>query len=205
MGVSLQEKLTATLERLAQAQRVLLWEKTEPMGLSPTQALILLHLGRCETEVRRVGALARAFDLTPATVSDAVRALESKGLLRRTPGSDRRVQVLELTARGELLVQQVQDWDRPLRAALLALSDEQQATLYGLLLPLLARLVDNQVITIARMCLLCQHFRPDASPAQPRPHYCALLEKPLGLAELRLDCPEFTSTAHRTGPGLSAR
>lgn len=193
MEMSLEEKLSSALERLAQAQRVLLWEKVEPLGLSPTQAQILLHLNKPVAESRRVGALALVFDLTPATVSDAVRALEAKGLLQRTRGQDRRVQILGLTAQGRQLVSQLQGWDTSLHSSLRSLSQREQAGLYGSLLRLIANLVDSKVITVARMCLLCQHFRPDVNPSSSRPHYCSLLEKPLGPAELRLDCPEFAA------------
>ncbi|WP_245958906.1 MarR family winged helix-turn-helix transcriptional regulator [Meiothermus luteus] len=183
----MQDRLAGALERLAQAQRVLWWLKAEPLGLSPTQAQILLHLGRRPTE--RIGELAEVFDLTPATVSEAVRSLEAKGLLRRVPAPDRRSRGLELTEKGKALVGSLGDWNQPLREALDGLSSEEQGMLYQCLLRLLASLVEAGVVTVGRMCLLCQHFCPAAAPLEA--HFCGLLKRPLEPLELRLDCPEF--------------
>lgn len=192
MESSLQEKLAVALERLAQAQRVMLWEASAPLGLSPTQGLILLHLYRREPTVRRVGVLAQTFNLTPATVSDAVRVLVAKGLLERKTGADRRIQELELTPQGLQHVQRLERWDAPLRQALQILTSEQQQSLYSLLLPLLAQLVNAQVITVARMCLLCQYFQADADR-----YYCNLLHKPLTSSDLQIECPDFSPALAR--------
>lgn len=188
----MQEKLAVALERLAQAQRVMLWEASAPLGLSPTQGLILLHLYRREPTARRVGVLAQTFNLTPATVSDAVRVLVAKGLLERKTGADRRIQELELTPQGLQHVQRLERWDAPLRQALQILTSEQQQSLYSLLLPLLAQLVDAQVITVARMCLLCQYFQADLDQ-----YYCNLLHKPLTSGDLQIECPDFSPALAR--------
>ena len=182
-----EKKLASALERLAQAQRVLLWQKAEPLGLSPIQALILLHLNLREPTTRRVGVLAQYFDLTPATISDAVRALVGKGLLTRHPGRDRRTHTLELTPAGLEHVEKLKDWDRPLQEALKTLETTHKEVLYDLLLTLLARLVEDSVITVVRMCLLCRYLQ-----SQQGKYHCALLQKPLPVPELRVDCSEFS-------------
>ncbi|WP_207890350.1 MarR family winged helix-turn-helix transcriptional regulator [Rubrobacter taiwanensis] len=84
-------KIVAALERLGQVFLTLLRERAAEAGLSPIQARFLLYHA---VELRRVGQLAREFGLTPATVSDAVDALEDKGLLSRDP--DRRADVHHL-------------------------------------------------------------------------------------------------------------
>lgn len=194
MEVPLEKKLTSALERLAQAQRVLLWQTAEPLGLSPIQALILLHLHLREPSTRRVGVLAQYFDLTPATISDAVRALVAKGLLIRHPGRDRRTHTLELTPAGLECVDKLKDWDYPIQHALRALQTTQKEALYDLLLALLARLVEDSVITVVRMCLLCRHLH-----SQDGKYHCTLLQKPLLAPQLRVDCPEFSPGAQPDG------
>ena len=188
----LQAKLATLLERLSQAQRVLIWQAVPQLGLSPIQAQVLLHLSRHSLELGRVGALAQQFDLSAATISDAVASLEKKGLLSRSQWEqDRRVQVLELTQAGQEAATSLEGFDGPIYEALDQLSQPQQLQLLHLLMRLAQSLVEQKVITVARMCVLCQHFRPEAHPSQVQPHHCALLDIPLAAQDLRVDCPEF--------------
>ena len=185
-------KLAILLERLSQAQRVLIWKAVPQLGLSPTQAQVLLYLSQHPVESRRVGALAQQFDLSPPTISDAVASLQSKGLVQRSQWEqDRRVQVLELTQAGQQAVDRLEGFDRPIHMALDSLSEQEQLQLSGLLLRLAQNLVEQKVITVARMCLMCTHFRPEAHPSQAKHHHCALLDIPLAAQDLRVDCPEF--------------
>jgi DNA-binding MarR family transcriptional regulator len=189
---SLQTKLVNLLERLAQAQRVLLWEAVSKHGLSPIQAQTLLHLSRRPAQLRRVGALAQEFDLSPPTLSDAVSTLQSKGLLRRSQSDqDRRVQILDLSQAGLQMVESLKDFDRPIHTALDGLCELEQIQLLGLLMPIAQSLVDQGAITVARMCRGCQHFQADAHPDQAVRHHCALLDIPLSVQDLRVDCPDF--------------
>jgi hypothetical protein len=45
-------------------------------------------------------------------------------------------------------------------------------------------------VSVARLCLTCRFFGPDAHPGAARRHHCALLDLPLGDAALRVDCPD---------------
>ena len=52
-------------------------------GLSPIQLQLLLRLAVDPPQGRRPGALAREFDVSPASLSDSIAALERKGLVER--------------------------------------------------------------------------------------------------------------------------
>lgn len=95
-------KIAAALERLSQAFRVLLWEKTKTENLSPIQIQILVYLLYHTEEQATVGQIAREFTLTPATVSDAVKSLEKKELaFRKDLEADRRITSVFLTKEGK--------------------------------------------------------------------------------------------------------
>ena len=99
----MEEKLLALLERLAQAERALLTREAHRLGLTATQAHLLLHLAERPQGVVDLAAL---FALTPATVSEALAALERKGLLRREKDEkDRRRWRLKPTKEGQALAQ----------------------------------------------------------------------------------------------------
>jgi len=127
--------------------------------------------------------LAALLSLTPATVSDALAALERKGLLvRKKNPEDRRRFLLTLTTRGQQIVKALEDFAEPLRGALEEVEDKEGFFLG--LLTLLSGLVRRGVVVETGMCLTCRHLRRE------RGFYCALLQAPLSTLELRLACPD---------------
>jgi DNA-binding MarR family transcriptional regulator len=185
-------KIVAALERLSQVFRVRLREEAWEHDLSPTQTRFLIYLLYHDVELRRVSQLAREFDLTKATVSDAVASLETKGLVRREQWPvDRRVVTLRLTTDGEKLAATLSEWADPVREHLERFSPEEREAVMSFLIGLIGSLQRSGLITVARMCVTCNFFRQDIHPGEPSPHHCGLLDVPLGRADLRVDCPEY--------------
>ena len=192
----LDTKLVAALERVGQALRVELRERAMDEGLSLTQAQILLRLASERPPGRRVGALAAALDVRQPTISDAVAALERKGLLERRPDAgDARAATLVLTAHGRAAGGRVGAWDERARAELRRLPRQARQASLTLLLDLIAGLQAAGVVGVARTCSTCRFFRFQVRPGAARPHRCALLDMPLGPGDLRLDCPEHEQRA----------
>ena len=166
-------------------------EEARRRNLSPIQAQFLIHLLHHDVELRRVSQLAREFDLTQATVSDAVASLETKGFVRREQWpEDRRVVTLRLTPEGEKLATTLSKWADPVKEHLERFPQEQRETVMRFLLELAGSLQRSGLITVARMCVTCRFFRRDVRPGEPSPHHCGLLDVPLGGSNLRIDCPE---------------
>jgi len=188
-------KVAGALERLGQASGVLARRAAEADGLSPIQLRLLLRLAAAPERRWRPSALAREFDVSAASLSDSIAALERKGLVERRPlGSDRRGTSLHLSGAGRRLAAEAAVPTAPLERAVAALPQAEQLALMGSLFALIESLREEGVITVARMCVSCAHFRPGAhSGAQP--NHCALLDIPLGAADLRLDCPEHEPRA----------
>ena len=190
------KKVVAVLERLSQAFRVLLQEEAQRQSLSPIQARFLVHLLHHDDELGRVGRLAAEFGLSRATVSDAVRTLEAKGLVRRQPWPrDGRVATLRLTPEGEGVAVGLSGWADIVEEQLVSFAPGEKETVMRFLMRLISALQGAGVITVARMCVSCRFFRPDAHPSSASPHHCALLDLPLSGADLRTDCPEHEPAA----------
>jgi DNA-binding MarR family transcriptional regulator len=192
----LDTKLVAAMERVGQALRFELREHARSYGLTPTQAQILLRLGTDPPRRRRVGALAARLDVSQPTVSDAVAALERKGLVERRPDpTDARAATLRPTPRGIDVAGRLEAWDERARAEIRGLPVQEKQGSLSLLLDLIGALERAGVVGVARTCPSCRFFRFGAWPNAPAPHHCALLDVPLGRGDLRLDCPEHEPAA----------
>lgn len=185
----LDRKLADALERLGHAARVLLRDAAIAAGLSPLQAQLLFRLA---TEAPLgVSTLARMFDLTQPTVSDAVGTLRRKGLVSVERSTrDRRRTVLALTESGQRVADELRTWDAPLVGALADRSHPDKELFLRYLLDSIAELQRRGIVQHARTCVSCRFFRPDRHPGQPAADHCALLDAPLAPADLRVDCPE---------------
>ncbi len=193
---SVPAKLVASLDRLSQALRSLLWEETKTSGLSPIQIQLLIHLRFHQGVDSRVGDLAGEFDLASATVSEALTTLVDKGLVKKEPDpADGRARVLRLTARGKKSADRIGGWADVLQQQLGEYSEAQVVVVMRFLMDLIAGLQEAGIVSITRMCSTCRFFERTGRPGFGAPHYCALLEKPLREAELRLDCPEHEAAA----------
>lgn len=186
-------KVAAALERIGQAHRVLARREGERHGLSPVQLRLLQRLRRGAPP--RPSALARELGVTPASLSDSIAALERKGLVeRRRLESDRRGTVVALSAAGGRLAARLDSVAAPVERAVATLPAAEQLALMRSLFAVIAELQEEGVVTVARMCVSCRHFRPDVH-AGPAPHHCALLDAPLAEEDLRVDCPEHEPVA----------
>jgi DNA-binding MarR family transcriptional regulator len=184
-------KVVAALERLSQVFRVRLREEAWERDLSPTQAQFLIYLLHHDVHLRRVSQLAREFDLSQATVSDAVASLETKELVKREEWpEDRRVVTLRLTPNGMNLATNLSRWADPIKEHLGRFSPDEREAVMRFLIELIGSLQTSGLITVARMCVTCKFFRQDIHPGEPSPHHCGFLDVPLGRADLRVDCPE---------------
>ena len=98
-------KIVVALERIAEAIRVLLWDHAKVIGLSPIQIQLLVFMAYHEESMCNVSYLAKEFNVTKATISDAIKALEKKQLIQKNPStSDKRAYSIVLSTDGKKLV-----------------------------------------------------------------------------------------------------
>ncbi|WP_218018275.1 MarR family winged helix-turn-helix transcriptional regulator [Nocardia shimofusensis] len=191
----LDRRLVDALERLSGGVRALAQRSARDHGLTPLQQQVLLALSKNPPSRREVSALAAECDVTRPTMSDAVTALERKGLLGRSPGGDGRRRVLTPTPRGCEVVDDLREWDAPAVRTLLGVPVEDRAATLQTVLSMIAGLQRQGVISVARVCTSCRFFEAHAHSDRVAPHHCRLLNAPLPLTELRTDCPEHQPAA----------
>lgn len=180
-------KVVAALERLSEAFRVLLWNEAKQYGLSPIQIQLLIFLQHYPEEKRTITFLASYFNMTKATISDAVKSLENKKLIiRKALAGDSRSHTLHLVKEGKSLASKVERFALPMQETVAGLPPEKQAGLLESLLKMIYQLNQQYIITPQTMCLNCRFYEKKVSG-----HYCNLVKSPLQSGDLRVDCPEF--------------
>lgn len=191
---SIASRVAMGLNKLGLALKSQAWAGAGRCGLTPTQGQILALLRTRSGRAMRLTDVACELSISAPTASDSVRALVDKGLIRkaRAPG-DARAVALELTIEGCTEAERAATWPAFLLTAIDALSDREQTAFMIGLTKIIAVLIERGQIPMQRMCLLCRHFQPHAHPGAERTHHCVLLDVPLAIQQLRLDCPEHAA------------
>lgn len=180
-----EDKIVASLERISEAFRVLLWEESKQNGLSPIQIQILIFLLFHSAEKSRITYLATEFNMTKATISDAVKVLEKKKLVVRAyDENDNRSFTLTLSRAGKTVAEKSSMFANVMRKNLEQIPVAQKQSLLNSLLTMIGQLNQAGIISTQRMCVNCRYFT--AAPSK----YCHLMQKPLQDAELQVDCGE---------------
>lgn len=188
-NISLESRIVASLERIAQAFRVLLWNESKEHALSPIQVQVLIFLLYHSDQMRKVSYLAGEFNMTKATISDTIKTLKQKGLIKKEYElQDTRSYVIQLTAKGREIAQMTSLFSKEIKAPIDKLHTEDKENLLLSLLSIINHLNKAGVITRQRMCFSCRFYKSSKNGAT---HFCNLMNKPLADDELRVDCPDY--------------
>lgn len=183
---NLDKKIVIALERVSEAFKVLLWERSKAYGLSPIQIQVLIFIQHHSPETSKVGYLSDEFNVTKATISDTIKTLEKKEFIfKEQDVSDQRSYQILLTSKGKELVQKLTPYPSILEESIKRRTAEEKEVFYNSLLSLIHHLNISGIISIKRMCFSCKFLLKNENG-----FYCNFLEKPLAKHELRIDCPE---------------
>lgn len=187
-------RIATGLAKIGLALRMRTQEGAGRRGLSPTQSQVLANLLSGERGGRagpRLQELADALGITTATTSDALSALESKGLVRkeRDPADSRALRV-KLTAKGRREAELCLSWPDFLSSSIDVLDETEKGTLVRALTKMISTLQKRGEIPISRMCATCKYFRPHAYAGTSLPHHCDFVDAPFGDVQLRFDCAD---------------
>ncbi|WP_298758751.1 MarR family winged helix-turn-helix transcriptional regulator [uncultured Psychroserpens sp.] len=183
----LSSKIVTGLERISEVFKILLWEKSKVVGLSPIQIQILVFIAFHKEQLCNVSHLAKEFNVTKPTVSDAIKILDKKGLIIKDySSSDSRRYTIQLSATGKTMISEIHDFANPLKSQLDHFNQPELESLFETISELIYKLNRTGVLTVQRTCFGCQFYQKNETS-----DYCRLLEKELLSKDIRLDCPEF--------------
>lgn len=134
-----------------------------------------------------VSNLAKEFNISKATVSDAIKVLDAKGFIQKTPStSDSRSYTIAATNSGHALILELSDYSKPFQNELTSLDETRLTDLYSTLTDLIYKLNRSGLLQVQRTCFGCRFYEK-----KPAKHYCHLLEQPLHSVDIRIDCPDY--------------
>lgn len=185
--LDISSKIVAGLQRISEAFKVLLWDKAKNLGLSPIQIQILIFVAYHKTDLCNVSHLAKEFNVTKPTISDAIRVMDKKGLISKQYSStDSRRYSIGLSQLGQGVIEETADFANPLQTQLQTTNQEELELLFGTLSKLIYQLNRSGILNVQRSCYGCKFYSK-----QGHQDFCKLLNKELLNTDIRLDCPEF--------------
>jgi DNA-binding MarR family transcriptional regulator len=188
---SMASRVAAGLSQLGLAMKSQAWADASERGLTPTQGQILALLRSREQACLRLSQVAASLGISPPTASDSVRALVKKGLVQKARAAgDARAIALELTGQGRTEAECAASWPDFLVDAIQTLSESEQEGFLIAIIKMIGTLTDRGRVPHQRMCVTCRYFQPDVRGDRRPEHHCTLLDEPLGIRHLRLDCAQ---------------
>lgn len=182
-------KIVVGLERISEVFRSLLWDHAKVVGLSPIQIQLLIFIAYHDESLCHVSHLAKEFNVTKPTISDAIRILLKKKLIdKKRSATDRRAYSVRLTPDGEKMVRETENFAHPMLGIVSELAPGEREQLFNILGPLISKMNQSGLLPVQRMCFRCQYYLKKG-----REHYCRLLQADLADEDIRLDCPEFVA------------
>ncbi len=184
---SITSKIVVGLERISEVFKVLLWEHAKVLGLSPIQIQILIFIAYHKSELCNVSHLAKEFNITKPTVSDAIRVLDKKKyIIKDYSLSDSRSYSILLSNSGKRIVSKTEDFANPIEEQLKNNEIADLENVFSTLSKVIYQLNRNGILTVQRTCFGCKFY----DKFENRSH-CNLLEKELFNSDIRLDCSEY--------------
>jgi len=180
-------KITIGLERIAEAFKTLLWDHAKEVGLSPIQIQILIFIAYHKPSLSTVSYLAKEFNVTKPTISDAVKVLYKKELVIKSSSlQDSRSYTIALSNKCRKLLKNIDQFANPIVREIRKSDDDTLKQLYVTLQQLIYGLNKKGVLQVQRNCYGCSFYRRNDEG-----HYCNYLQKKLNGEDIRIDCPEY--------------
>jgi len=119
-------------------------EAARAEGLPDLQACILVRIANSPEQELTVGGLAGALHLTAPTVSDSLKALVTKGYLKRRKNPlDGRVVFFSCTRKGQTAADRLSEWPSRMEETISGLDQGHQQALMGALTFMLRRQIED--------------------------------------------------------------
>jgi len=180
-------KIAVGLERISVILKVLLWEKAKLVNMSPIQIQILIFIMHHKNDLCNVSYLAKEYNVTKPTISDAIKTLKKKKLIFKDYSStDSRSYTIYLTKKGKDIVSKTSDFMAPLKSQINKFDDKELDGVFKTISELIYRVNSNGILQVQRECYSCKFYKKNNDT-----NYCNLIKKELLNKDIQLDCSEY--------------
>jgi DNA-binding MarR family transcriptional regulator len=187
----LTRRVATGLGKIGLAIKSRAWKEAGARRITPLQAQTLTILRMRPKGTATVSEIGEELAVALPTASEVLRVLEQRGLIKKERSrADARTVMVSLTARGRRKADVAAGWPDFLAAAAGVLSPAEQESLLRALIKMIRTLQEQGDIPIAKMCVSCQFFLPNAHDDKESPHHCNLVNAPFGDRLLRIECPD---------------
>ncbi|MAZ29198.1 MAG: hypothetical protein CL868_19240 [Cytophagaceae bacterium] len=178
----------AALDKLSDGMKFQLLQQQKQSGLTPLQIKIILFVASHEPSLNTVSQLVKELLVTKATISDSIKSLEKKGLVRKQLDyKDNRSFSIQLTEKGKKICEELGDYISPFQKSLVQIEQDDLARLYNNLFGILKNLDDKGAINLNRSCNSCKNYRTDGINHA----FCMELRMQIKPFERRMDCTVY--------------
>jgi hypothetical protein len=135
-----------------------------------------------------VSFLAKEFNMAKAAISDTIKTLEQKQLIKKEyEQNDTRSYIIHLTKKGKDTAKQTLLFAKQIQVPIDKLHATNRENLLLSLLYIIHHLNKTGIITVQRMCFTCQFYNANKNK---QAHFCGLLNIAFAYSGLRIDCTE---------------
>ncbi len=186
--------ILAAFERISQLLRSSLWEHAKKENLSPIQIQFLIYIASHPGRFSTVSEIAREFSLTPPTVSDAIKSLETKNLIQRMHSrKDKRKYLLTLTRDGQNLTHNLKQWSGPYYTCLGKHSVKEKRQVIKFLLEFLISVGESGLMLDLKSCFSCDFLLQSEAENEGKKR-CIFRNVTLNEMDFRLNCVDYKSS-----------
>ncbi len=182
----LENQIVYGIEKICRLHKAVIEEKAKRAGISSLQVEILkfIYDGKGESLTEISGE----FELSKATVSEAIKKLLEKGFLNRIRSKiDLRKQVLKLTEKGVLLIEELKLREHSIFHFFKEFDEENQHIFLNILKNILFKVSQSGLSKRIIFCFECKNF----SKVDNENFYCLVHKKEFPIEEVRLNCRKF--------------
>lgn len=159
-------------------------QEGQPLTSKKCRFCLLYH----SHQKRKVSYLANEFNVSKATISETIKTLEQKKLIKKEYEQyDTRSYIINLTNKGKTIAKQTSLFAKQIQVPINKLHPAEKENLLLSLLNIINHLNKVGIIAIQRMCLTCHFYKTNKNGQE---HFCELLNTKLADTELRIDCVE---------------
>ncbi len=187
-SLTIEERIIFLLEKICQYCKNHNWEIAYKEKLTPTQIDILKIISVYPNV--GVSLLSKELRTSKATISESVKVLIEKGIIRASKKEkDRRRICLSLTAKGKNIVRRLNKVNEIMKELLKGINKQEKINTYKFLLSFVKNLKERDNLWVVRICAFCSNAKVEHRQGEKL--LCTVKGEKIHSTGYQINCPYF--------------